>query len=390
MQRVKTYLIVVHIAGWLLFMAFPLLFLNNYDQAGNSLSLFGSPYYWLFCFTYIILFYINAYFFIPALFLRRKYLKYTIVASGLFLGIYFLQPFDRLVRYNDNRSVSHIPQGPPPHVRAGGEFGPPPQGSPPGQQDSDHKPPGQMPGYAPPPPNQGLGRARSFVDSTSLFILVMIIALSTATRTIEQLQITEQRVLLAETDKASAELSFLKAQINPHFLFNTLNNIYTLALVKDDQAPHCIMKLSNIMRYVTDDTMEDFVPLQNELDFIEDYIELQRLRLGEKTKVEVSFAGNTANKTIPPLLLMTFVENVFKHGISNRESSVIIINVIAAEDRILLFCENSVFLDTKQKTRTGIGLANSKKRLEHLYPGKHLLDIRNEDGMFAVNLTLQS
>src|SRR6202008_3873902 len=111
---------------------------------------------------------------------------------------------------------------------------------------------------------------------TSLFIFIMIIALSTAAVINQQWRLTEQRAIQAEVDKANAELSFLKAQINPHFLFNTLNNIYTLAINNNEHTADSIMKLSNIMRYVTDEVGEDFVPVQNELDCIDNYIELQR------------------------------------------------------------------------------------------------------------------
>src|SRR6201999_506982 len=103
------------------------------------------------------------------------------------------------------------------------------------------------------------------------------------------------------------------------FLFNTLNNIYTLAVIQDEHAPDSILKLSNIMRYVTDDTREDFVPLQSEVDCINDYIELQKLRLGTKTQVDFKITGDIESKQIAPLILMTFIENVFKYGISKHE-----------------------------------------------------------------------
>jgi two-component system LytT family sensor kinase len=395
MQRVRIYLIAVHIAGWLLFMAFPILFLNGGGETGKGLLLLSSPFYWLFCFTYIILFYINAYFFIPWLFLKREYFKYAFIIIFLYAGIYFLRPYDRLLRNNEDRDVSGQ-QGPPPMDSSpfGNHRPPPGNGIPPNDQHMRHHPPEGPPPYPDgPPPHFGpgdFGRHGLFVDTTSLFIFIMIIALSTAIKVIRQWQVTEQRAALAEADKASAELSFLKAQINPHFLFNTLNNIYTLAVIKDDNAPDSIMKLSNIMRYVTDDATEDFVPLQNELDCINDYIELQRLRTGEKTIINVSFSGTIEQKKIAPLVLMTFIENVFKYGISKHEWSVISITVLAAEKNILFFCENTIFSENKQTERSGIGLKNTMKRLEHLYPGKHMLVITNENGLYTVNLTLQT
>jgi LytS/YehU family sensor histidine kinase len=206
----------------------------------------------------------------------------------------------------------------------------------------------------------------------------------------QEWQMTEQRAIRAEADKATAELSFLKAQINPHFLFNTLNNIYTLAVMKDDNAPDSILKLSNIMRYVTDDAMADFVTLQSEIDCINDYIELQRLRLGEKTKVNFDVSGDIENKKIPPLILMTFVENVFKYGISKHHKSDIIIKLKGDYNGISFFCQNSIFPEKDEKRRVGIGLKNTQQRLAHVYPGKHVLDINTDNKLYTVKLMLQT
>ena len=263
----------MHIAGWLLFMAFPILFINA-GQHGNLYHLLGSPYYWLFCFTYIFLFYFNAYILIPRFFIRKKkYVWYSIISIFLFAGVFFLKPYDRLLR-NTDRRFSFARHAPMLEKLTGRDMPPP-------------RPYNSMSNLQTQPrPGPDFRRRRPF-DVVSVFIFLMIMALSTAIRIIDQWQKTEQRAALAEADKARAELSFLKAQINPHFLFNTLNNIYTLAVIKDEHAPDSVMKLSNIMRYVTEDASEDFVPLQNEVDCINDYIELQRLRLGQKTHLDV-------------------------------------------------------------------------------------------------------
>ena len=370
MLRVKTYLIVVHIAGWLLFMAFPLLFLNGGQEGSDVFKLLQSPYYWLFCFTYIFLFYTNGYFLIPKLFLKKEYFKYALITLILYAGVYFLKPYDKLLTHNEQ--YNHAPQGPPP-------------------MEAEHMPPPDQGGRAPQfGPGGGHFERHVPFDTVSLFIFIMIMALSAATKIIQQWQLTEQRATQAEADKASAELSFLKAQINPHFLFNTLNNIYTLAVMKDDNAPDSIMKLSNIMRYVTDDANEDFVSLQSEVDCINDYIELQRLRLGEKTVIDINISGNIGLKKIAPLILMTFIENVFKYGVSKHESSAIVIKILATETEIVFFCENRIFPDVNESNRTGIGLENTRKRLEHLYAGRHLLTITSQNNLYTVNLTLQT
>lgn len=365
-------------------MAFPLVFLNSYGQDSSIWSLLQKPSYWLFCFTYIFLFYSNAYYFIPVLFLKKKYVLYSIITLILLGSVYYLQPFDKLIRSSENRVNDRMP--PPEHP-----FGPPP---------ADYPKQGGHPPEGPPPPpfrsnQEGTGgvnnkRHSPPLDSSSLFIFLMIIALSTAIKIIQQWQLTEQRATRAEADKTSAELSFLKAQINPHFLFNTLNNIYTLAVTKDDHAPDSIIKLSNIMRYVTDDVTADFVPLQSEVDCIGDYIELQRLRISNNTSINFIVEGNIDSKNIAPLVLMTFVENVFKYGISKHEKSVIDIKIHTSAADISFFCSNRIFLGRNENQRTGIGIKNTKQRLAHLYPERHLLNISNENDQYTVKLTLQT
>ncbi len=423
MFKLRAYEVVLHIAGWLLFMALPLLFINGGQN--NALLLLGKPIYWLFCGTYVFLFYFNAYLLIPRLFLKKKYVLYSIVILALLGGTYYLKPYDQLMRSSRRESSPPYTQSPmrerllghtmpgPQHDRAmhqpneDGPAGPPPHpgdtahrfNQPKDDCDTFQRTSSSMRlggnGFGPyggPPHFQPSHNGPNFhpFDVISFFIFLMIVALSTAMKIMEQWRMTEKRAIQAESDKASAELSFLKAQINPHFLFNTLNNIYTLTLMKDDHAPDSILKLSNIMRYVTDDAMTDFVPLQQEVDCIKDYIELQRLRLGEKTKVDVEISGDIDDKKVPPLILMTFVENVFKYGVSKHHRSNITIKLTGDSAGITFFCRNSIFSEKNENRRIGIGLKNTKQRLEHLYPNKHILDINTDNKLYTVKLILQT
>ncbi|GAA4334413.1 hypothetical protein GCM10023149_41780 [Mucilaginibacter gynuensis] len=371
-------------------MAFPLLFLNNNGQTTNQYQLLTSPYYWLFCFTYIALFYLNVYVLIPRIFLKKKYMDYAVVTAVLLCGVFFLQPFDKLLRNNENRYGMRYQQG---------RMQPPPFGMP---LNGQQLPPPPRDGSMPPPqgPPNGNGnfrqddgrrmmRRRHF-DSTSIFIFAMIMALSTATKTMQQWQLTEQRAARAEADKASAELSFLKAQINPHFLFNTLNNIYSLAVIGSQVTADSIMKLSNIMRYVTDDVTADMVPLQSEIDCISDYIELQKLRISKNTQVNFEVKGDIYGRQIAPLIMMTFVENVFKYGVSKNVKSVIDISIDSSEAGISFICRNQKFPISKENQSTGIGIKNTRKRLEHLYANRYLLDIIDADDIYTVQLTLKA
>jgi len=386
-MRFKVYQVIIHIAGWLLFMAFPLLFING-GQSGEGYLLLKEPSYWLFVITYFFLYYFNGYVLIPNLFLKKRYVGYWAVVILLFAGIYFLKPYDRLLRCNEKQNPAVAYTIPPGQAVLTGHNIPPLQPDTQPHHQMDHPQPqaGNMPQHFGPP----MRFPRRHWDMFSVFIFLIIMALSTAVRIIQQWQLIEQRATQAEADKASAELSFLKAQINPHFLFNTLNNIYTLALMKDENAPDSIMKLSNIMRYVTDDATKDFVSLQDEVDCINDYIELQRLRIGEKTAIDLDISKDIGSIPIAPLILMTFIENVFKYGISKHNKSVIVIKIKGNETGIHFFCQNKIFPEKEENKRSGIGLSNTRQRLEHLYPGKYMLDIDTKNELYTVELTLRT
>jgi len=338
-----------HLIGWLLFFSLIIAFSYNFPGGENVMQKIFSPWYLVFYGTFIFLFYLNTNLLMPKLYLEKKHFLYFIILVLLFVGVYFLQPFDHLQRH-----------GPPPDEQIPGNGGGPMR-------------------------NRGGPR----FDIISMIVFALTWSLSTALSIIKEWRTTLQKISRAEADKAKAELAFLKAQINPHFLFNTLNNIYSLTVTKNENASFAVMKLSNIMRYVTDDATHDFASLQSEIDCIQDYIELQRLRVTKKTEINFSVTGNAEDKKIAPLILMTFVENVFKYGISNHEPSPVTIKVSADEKTITFFSENKIFDYQRNIERTGIGIANTRQRLQHLYPGRHLLNIANENGVYSVILTLQ-
>ncbi len=376
MLKVKIYTFLLHLAAWLLFMVFPLLFLNDRGQNSNYLLLLSQLYYWLFGATYITLFYVNTSWLIPRFLLKKQYVVYASILVLLLSLINVLQPYDKLLRSSEGAFPEFTHHGPPPE----GNLNMPPPDF--GQPFPEHRN-GIRPGFRP-----GPHKGRHF-DNISIFLFLMIIGISTAIRIIKQWQVTEKRAIQAEADKASTELSFLKAQINPHFLFNTLNNIYTLAMMNDEHTAESILKLSNIMRYVTDEVTADFVLLENDISCIKDYIELQRLRLGDSTTVNFSVNGIAEGKTISPLLLMSFVENAFKHGVSKNTPSIIDIAINIFPQSVRMLCKNQVFAHQNKMPRTGVGLENTKHRLNHLYPGKHTLTILEQNGFYIVDLQIQ-
>lgn len=369
----RKYLLLIHVIGWLFFISLPLVFiLGRLDNKGLA-HFFSSPYYWLFVLVYLIIFYGHSYVLAPKLFFQKKYLLYLLSIALLATGILFIRPFDRLMNatgWQPNRKFESRMMVPPPNM----------------QSDSIVHFNGQLP---PKPEGLGMQRRRPLIDIISAFLFIMLIAISFATIMARQWREAVQQAAQAEANRANAELSFLKAQINPHFLFNTLNNIYSMAVTKNNETANSIMKLSSIMRYVTDEVHEEFVSLQSEVDCINNYIELQRLRLGKKVNLDFTVTGILDGKKIAPLILMTFIENVFKYGLSNHEESTVTIKLFAEEKDIVFMTQNRVFSSLRKVERTGIGIGNTKKRLEHSYPNKHVLNITRENELFTVQLTLQ-
>jgi LytS/YehU family sensor histidine kinase len=202
-----------------------------------------------------------------------------------------------------------------------------------------------------------------------------------------------QRQLL-ETDKqrVQAELKALKAQINPHFFFNTLNSIYSMSLDKDERLPGTVLQLSDLMRYFLYESKEDFVPLVKEMQVLNDYIALQRIRSDEKLQVKTVIKGNMGQLKIAPLLLITFVENAFKHGAKgSTDHAFIHIELQAGQNAINFHVENNkgVVDETGKDEFRGLGLDNVKRRLELIYPQRHKLLIENKADSFIIQLQLQ-
>lgn len=194
------------------------------------------------------------------------------------------------------------------------------------------------------------------------------------------------------TTNIETELNFLKTQINPHFLFNTLNSIYALALKKSDEAPDLILKLSEIMRYMLYDCNEDSVPLDQELSYLKNYLDLEKFRKGTNNEITFTVEGDPEGKSVAPLLFITFVENAFKHGVNNVDKGYVRIHFRILEDQLHFEIENSVspqiHLYKLHSGRGGIGLENVRRRLKLIHPGQHYLEITKNIDRFRVELTI--
>jgi len=187
------------------------------------------------------------------------------------------------------------------------------------------------------------------------------------------------------------ELALLKAQVNPHFFFNTLNNIYSLVYKKSNDAPAALLKLSEIMRYMLYESKTDTVPLEKELIHLENYLELEKLRHKESTFISYKTKGDTSGIMVPPMLLLSFVENAFKHGKRKVEHPGIIIRLRVGIDEVNFTVINYTLENQDQKPKQeGIGLQNVTRRLELLYPKSHDLVITHVKNQFKISLTLKN
>lgn len=192
------------------------------------------------------------------------------------------------------------------------------------------------------------------------------------------------------SQKQTSELALLRSQVSPHFLFNTLNNIDSLIARDPVKASESVIKLSEIMRYMIYETSGEKVLLSKEIEYLESYIALQRLRLKDPDYISFSVNNSHSTKVIAPMLFISFIENAFKHGLKQMQSPGIIIT-INVQEKSILFTTTNYFKKNdcaiKDKTK-GIGLTNVKRRLELIYPNKHFLKITDEDNIYTVQLTL--
>ncbi|MGE5356752.1 MAG: sensor histidine kinase [Deltaproteobacteria bacterium] len=186
-----------------------------------------------------------------------------------------------------------------------------------------------------------------------------------------------------------SELSMLKLQISPHFLFNTLNNIDSLILKDSEKASEAVIKLSEIMRYMLYESQQQSVPLEREIQYLQNLIELQQLRLTKSNFIQMSIKGSVDNKRIPALLFVPFIENAIKHCDKNVDSPGIIIDIEIFINGLKFAISNFISTTNYKDPEGGIGLANVKRRLELLFPGMHSLDIRNDGIKFEVDLILE-
>ncbi|MCP4977939.1 MAG: hypothetical protein GY931_17460 [Maribacter sp.] len=353
---------VIIIAVWALLFASPLLFGQFQDGVDwdhvltiwrNHLPLLG-------------LYVIHRFLLMPLFFFKGKKITYFIATFAIILVgtslIYALD--DRL----DQQPL------PPPHNRMERPFENPPE------EVLRREPPRHI------PPRQNNRRPiPAYVNFITLAIL--LVGFDAGLKISMRWVGLEQEKFRLQKESVENQLTFLRNQISPHFFMNTLNNIHALVDIDSKEAKQSIVKLSNLMRHLLYDSEEKRTPIKKEVEFIQSYIELMRLRFTDKINIVVDIPDEVPDKSIPPLLFTSLLENAFKHGISYNHASFISIVMSFTENRLNFKVENSNH-PKKKVASSGIGIENTKKRLDLLYKKEYDLSISDTEEKYAVNLNI--
>jgi two-component system LytT family sensor kinase len=354
--------VLLHVLAWTILLGLPLYFIKRWDV--------GADFIWLYYINTIIsgiIFYTNYLLLVPKYFFNIKKYRYYISVVIVLVFMYFIS----------DRANELVFQYVPHHVNT----------EEPGiRYDKKNL-------HGPPKPAGVFGRPpfRQMHLFNYIFTSSFLVFFSMGLRILERHTLTEKLQKELEKEKLNSELAFLKNQISPHFFFNTLNNIYSLISINAEDAKEAILKLSKLMRYLLYESEQGNTRLSNEIEFMNNYIDLMKLRISEKISLSVSFPELYEDRSIPPLLFVPFIENAFKHGISYREKSFIDISMIAMKDSISFKCINSIMKSREEgePVHSGIGLDNVSKRLNLLFPGRHELKINKSDKSFEVLLFIK-
>lgn len=424
----------MHALAWIILIILPQYLGSRYWGMSNLFT------WWFFLNTgtYLVIFYVNYLLLVPKLYFAGKKLIYFISAIILLVGIYYLTEFandtffriqrtERLAavsdtsdtdsgfyrRYQTNESRSYrsiddsnrVTDNPAysnrtlrnrmdtlssSNIRNDStrvSYGA-------GDQESYRQPP--------PPPDEDERRSRPRSEIRRIFrpfpfhvynyalAAVFFTFFSLGLKVLERHDKVEKKHKELEKEKLNSELALLKNQISPHFFFNTLNNIYSLIAINTQDSQEAVLKLSRLMRYLLYESEQGKTQLSNEIEFMNNYIDLMRLRMSDKISLSVVFPEQYEDIAVPPLLFIPFIENAFKHGITYRDKSYIKISM-KLENKVILFqCSNSIGKKTgnEEDQYNGIGLENVTKRLKLLFPDKHVLKIDKTDHDFHVFLEI--
>jgi two-component system LytT family sensor kinase len=369
-SRESSIKILLHLVAWAILLALPLYFIKRWHV--------GQDFIWMYYINTVIsglIFYSNYLLLVPGFFFSGKRYRYYISAVVMIACFYFVSDISNkmVFRYSPD-SIRNEQAN---RIRGdGGRSVPPGTGG---------APPAKSPSRTMHPPFREMHLYN--YTFTSIFIVFFSLGLKILERQGE----IEKSQKEMEKEKLNSELAFLKNQISPHFFFNTLNNIYSLAGINPEDSQKAILKLSKLMRYLIYESEKNDTTLTSEIDFMNNYIDLMKLRMSDKVSLEVSFPSHNTDILFPPLIFIPFIENAFKHGISYRDRSFIRINMSVKDKTLVFECANSITngRDDLEKTHTGVGLENVGKRLNLLFPGTHDLKITRTEKVFEVLLDIK-
>ncbi len=326
---------------------------------------------WIRMLSFLIIFVLNSYILVPKLLFQKKYLLYIIYLLLTIVFVIFLNV--NLQLFLSSKDILAMPPM---------NLGP---GMPPMELGSKM----QLPmGYR--PPSIPAQKSIFMVYTDNFIIAALIVAAGTTLKLMSQWLVEEGRRKDIEKEQLKTELAFLRHQVSPHFFMNTLNNIHALIDINTDIAKDAVIRLSTLMRYLLYDTSKGYTSLNKEIEFIESYISLMKLRFPDKVIISVDVPANIPDIQIPPMLFISFLENSFKHGVSYQSNSFVIFKLEINDNRINCSIRNSKHKSKEKanKKYSGIGLTNIRKSLELLYNKDYTLEINEKENEFEVLLTI--
>ncbi len=354
---------------WTLVIVAPLLFMDDYNTNWMAVHVM-----WVECGVVGVAFLVNRFLLMPHLFFAKRYYQYIIGLAILFIVLaIFVLHFDginviiALLQETSEESVLPL---------MGGDIGvgAPPHGMPPHRMHPMVRPPS----------------ATLIPPMVSVMVLAaIVIALDIGMSIGVKWVIAEQKQGEIKRERIMAQLANLQSQVSPHFFMNTLNNIHALVDIDSKRAKQTIIELSNLMDYLLyESSNKELVSLQRELEFIANYINLMRLRFSEKVRIQFFHDEIVPKVKIPPLLFLNFIENAFKYGVDYEHDSFVDISFNLSETSVVMIAQNSNHSKSVKRVRHGLGISNSRKRLDLLYRGRHTLKIEDDEKIYKVTLKI--
>ncbi|MBR4480766.1 MAG: histidine kinase [Prevotella sp.] len=375
---------IIYLAVWGLLFAAPILSLYMRTLSDTHAVFDWTEVFivWRKLVLYLLLFLVHNFFLAPLLVHGHKRVAYFSIVATLLVGF---------TVYQCNSRPEILPKGPrPPMERAGhrqdadaNHFPPkPPFDEPPRAFDGEHRPPkGFVPLADNPPPIVGER------DILAVIVLFLMFGANLGIKGFFRSREDRKRLAALEKQNLEQQLEYLRYQINPHFFMNTLNNIHALVDIDPEKAKDTILELSKMMRFLLYEGNKQGVPLSRELDFIRHYVTLMQLRYTDKVRISMDLPQEVPDRQLPPLILITFIENAFKHGISYQHESFIEAKVAVEGETLRFSCRNSK-AEKPNEEKGGVGLNNVRRRLNLIYDKKYSLNIKNEPEIYTVELNI--